>query len=219
MTTRSRTRPDALTRQRIVGAAIGILDDGGVDALTFRALAAELATGAGAIYHHVANKAALLEAAAADVMEGALDGPDDLDSVHEVRALALAVFDAIRAHPWLGTQLVAAPWQRAVLELFDRVGTELAAIGVAEHSQFDAASAVVHHVLGVASQYDAGTRLGTTAMSRPEFLESAATPLTSDGSGRYPFLTRMRSDLAEHSDRAQFEAGIGIILAGIDALR
>ena len=65
---RAERRADALSKERIVEAAIEILDAGGESALTFRALAARLATGSGAIYHHVASKNDLLAAAADDVI-------------------------------------------------------------------------------------------------------------------------------------------------------
>ncbi len=64
-----RRRTDALSKDRIVEAAIEILDAGGESALTFRALAARLTTGTGAIYWHVANKDELLEAATDDVID------------------------------------------------------------------------------------------------------------------------------------------------------
>src|SRR3954470_15595882 len=55
MATRKRPaerREDALSRERIVGAAIELLDVMGEGGLTFRALAAHLKTGPGAIYWH-----------------------------------------------------------------------------------------------------------------------------------------------------------------------
>jgi AcrR family transcriptional regulator len=199
-----------------VEAAVAILDEGGTEALTFRSLAGRLATGAGALYHHVANKGELLAAAAAAVMTDVVDAAADAD--HDIRALMLGVFDAISGRPWLGTQLVAAPWQPAVLQLFDRVGSELVALGVPERSLFDAASALVHHALGVASQYDAGLRLKGMETGRPAFLESATSPLVDAHAGRYPFLTRISQQLTDHDDRGQFGAGIEIIMAGIAAL-
>jgi len=63
MVTRIPRRADALSKERIVEAAIEILDASGERALTFRALAAHLATGSGAIYWHVADKNELLAAA------------------------------------------------------------------------------------------------------------------------------------------------------------
>ncbi|MDJ0112876.1 TetR family transcriptional regulator, partial [Rhodococcus erythropolis] len=65
---RTERRTDALSKERIVEAAIEILDDEGEAALTFRALSARLATGSGAIYWHVANKSELLAAATDDVI-------------------------------------------------------------------------------------------------------------------------------------------------------
>ena len=56
-------------------AAIEILDAEGADGLTFRALAARLTTGSGAIYWHVADKDALL-AAATDQSPGRSRRPD-----------------------------------------------------------------------------------------------------------------------------------------------
>ncbi|WP_229889525.1 TetR family transcriptional regulator, partial [Streptomyces mirabilis] len=52
-TRRPERREEPLSRQRIVEAAIGLLDTAGEGALTFRALAERLATGPGAIYWHV----------------------------------------------------------------------------------------------------------------------------------------------------------------------
>jgi AcrR family transcriptional regulator len=67
-TQRAERRTDALSKDRIVEAAIGILDTEGEGALTFRALTARLATGAGAIYWHVASKSELLAATTNDVI-------------------------------------------------------------------------------------------------------------------------------------------------------
>ena len=65
---RAERRADALSKERIVAAAIEILDASGESALTFRALAARLTTGSGAIYWHVAGKNELLMAATDDVI-------------------------------------------------------------------------------------------------------------------------------------------------------
>ena len=67
-TQRTERRADALSKERIVEAAIEILDAHGESALTFRTLTARLGTGAGAIYWHVANKNDLLAATTDDVI-------------------------------------------------------------------------------------------------------------------------------------------------------
>lgn len=218
VTARAQRRSDALSRPRIVAAAIGILDTGGVDALTFRALAHDLATGAGAIYHYVANKGELLAAAASDLLAEALDGPEQADeSAPEVRVMMTRVYQVIVEHPWVGTQLAAGPGQPAVLEVFDRIGSALTDAGVPEESQFDAASVLVHFLLGIAGQYDAGTRLTIAPGGRADFLAGAIQDADTGAGMARPFLRRMGARLATHDDREQFEAGVDVILAGITA--
>ena len=83
MTDKGERRADRLSRQRIVSAAIAILDQGGAAALTFRALAGHLATGSGAIYWHVADKQALLTAATDQVIVQAMTRGGDSASPGE----------------------------------------------------------------------------------------------------------------------------------------
>src|SRR6204780_5336160 len=125
---RAERRTDALSRERIVAAAIEVLDAGGESALTFRELAARLATGSGAIYWHVASKNELLTAATDDVIARVMTGvAGGAEPRQAIRAIALGVFDAIDAHPWVGTQLSREPWQSAVHQIFESVGGQLQA--------------------------------------------------------------------------------------------
>ncbi|MFB7600625.1 TetR/AcrR family transcriptional regulator C-terminal domain-containing protein [Streptomyces sp. NPDC056160] len=71
-TRRSQRRTEALSRERIVEAAVELLDAAGESGLTFRALTERLATGPGAIYWHVANKDELLGAVTEAVVAATL---------------------------------------------------------------------------------------------------------------------------------------------------
>ena len=51
----------ALSRERVIGAAVTLADAIGVDALTIRKLAAELDVKPMTIYHHVPNKEAIID--------------------------------------------------------------------------------------------------------------------------------------------------------------
>lgn len=145
------------SKERIVEAAIEILDDEGEAALTFRALSARLATGSGAIYWHVANKSELLAAATDDVIARVTtEGTESATPREAIRIITLGVFDAIDAHPWVGTQLSREPWQSAVMQIFESLGGQLQALGVPQPAQFDCASALLNYVLGLAGQYAAG---------------------------------------------------------------
>jgi AcrR family transcriptional regulator len=218
-TKRIERRTDALSRERIVAAAIDILDTVGEGALTVRALAARLATGSGAIYWHVADKNELLAAAAdeviARVMRGVAGGTGPREAI---RSVALGVFDAIDVHPWVGTQLFREPWRPAMLEIIEGVGGRLEALGVPTAARFDAASALLHYILGVAGQNAANARIHAPDTDRSAFLASVAAQWTAQDPARYPFVRQMASQLSDHDDRAQFLAGVDLILAGIDAI-
>lgn len=213
-------RSDALSRERIIAAAIEILDTGGEGALTVRALAAHLATGSGAIYWHVVDKNELLAAAAdaviARVMSDVAGGAKPREAI---RALAIGVFDAIDAHPWVGAQLFREPGRPATLDIIEGIGRQLRVLGVAKVAQFDTVSALVHYILGVAGQNAANARLVAPGTDRSAFLASVAAQWTALDPARYPFVRQMASQLRDHDDRAQFLAGVDLILAGIDSAR
>jgi AcrR family transcriptional regulator len=85
--------------------ATRILDADGEGALTFRALAAHLSTGSGAIHWHVADKSDLLATATDGVLARVLtEASTDGEPREALRAFALGLLDAIDAHPWVGTQ-------------------------------------------------------------------------------------------------------------------
>ena len=120
-TRRTQRRADALSKARIVEAAFAILDDGGEAALTVRALAARLGTGSGAIYWHVADKDDLLAAATETVIARVTGGSGEGAGPRgAIRTLALGVFDAIDAHPWVGANLSREPWRPAMSRLSRR---------------------------------------------------------------------------------------------------
>ena len=219
-TERTERRADALSKERIVEAAIEILDTDGESALTFRALAARLATGSGAIYWHIASKNELLAATTNDViarvMTEVVSGAEPREAI---RAVALGVFDAIDAHPWVGTQLSREPWQSAMLQIFESVGGQLQALGVPERAQFDCASALVNYVLGLAGQYAAAARLLARDTDRSAFLATVAARWAQLDPAEHPFVHQVATQLPEHDDREQFLAGINLILAGIGTVR
>ena len=219
-TKRTERRTDALSKERIVEAAIEILDAGGEGALTFRALAARLATGAGAIYWHVANKNDLLAATADDVIARVMtEAAGGTEPREAIRAIASGVFDAIDSHPWVGAQLSREPWQSAMLQIFEGVGGQLQALGVPGEAQFDCASALLSYILGLAGQYAAGARLLPPDTDRSAFLATVAARWAQLDPARYPFVRQVATQLPGHDDREQFLAGIDLILAGIGTVR
>lgn len=204
-------RADALTRRRIVEAAVKILDAEGERGLNFRRLGRELSTGPGAIYHHVAGKDELLAAATEYVLAPATGQRGD------VRAVALAVFDAVDAHPWAGTHLSLNPTHPALLRIFERIGGHIRALGIPRAAEFSAATSLLTYVLGAGGQNAANARMAPEG-GRGDFLRSAADTWAELDAEAFPFTRDVAGQLRDHDDREQFLAGVDLFLAGIRAL-
>jgi AcrR family transcriptional regulator len=208
-------RSDALSKDRIVRAAIEILDSSGESGLTTRSLAASLHTGSGAIFHHVGSRDQLLRTAVGGVVADVTAGiATETTPQESIRSLMMGVFDAIRAHPWVGAQLAREPWQAALLEIFLEIGSRLQTLGVVEVDLFDTASTLLSYLLGVAGQHAAGVTLSRQT-DRKAFLSAAVEDWLGHREALNNPLVRHVTRLADHDDRAQFITGLEIILDGI----
>lgn len=214
-------RETSLTREQIVEAAIALLDDSGEAGLTFRALSERLATGPGALYWHIADKRDLLTAACDAIVVRALKAPAaNAAPDAAIRALALDLFDAIDAHPWIGSALTRAPGQLPIVRVIERIGQPLRALGVAEDAQWASVSALLSYVLGVGGQNAANTQLARAQGSvRSDFLEAVARAWSQLDADAYPFVRGLAAQLRTHDDREDFLAGIDLILHGLAARR
>lgn len=210
-------REESLSRERIVEAAIELLDKHGQAGLTFRALSEQLATGAGAIYWHVTDKSDLLTAACDAVVASTLQAIAAATTPKAtLRALALGLFDAIDVHPWVGAALTQAPGQLPVVRVLERIGQQVRALGVAEDAQWSAASALLHYILGVGGQNAANTQFAlANRLDRDDFLASMAMTWSQLDPQDYPFTRGVAHHLQAHDDRADFLAGIDLLLAGL----
>ena len=217
---RAPRRTEALSRDVIVQAATDILDAEGEDALTLRALTVRLATGYGAIYHHVVDRNDLLAAATDHIIAHIVTGLDaDAEPQQALRAIALGLFDAISARPWVGAQLNREPWRPALLDLYESLSQQLQALGVPQQALSDCAGVLVNYILGVAGQNAANARaLASSKMDRSAFLAHVAARWAQLDPARYPSVHKARTQLREHDDREQFLAGIDLILAGIETV-
>src|SRR5580698_824292 len=173
----SQRRAESLTRDRIVEESIELLDHSGESGLTFRALSERLATGPGAIYWHIASKSELLTAACdaivARTMEARVAGATPKAAI---RGLALGMFDAIDAHPWVGSALARAPGQLPMVRILEGIGRQVRALGVPDEEQWATASALLNYILGVGGQNAANAQFARAGgLDRSDFLEAVAT--------------------------------------------
>jgi AcrR family transcriptional regulator len=214
-------REESLSRESIIEASIALLDADGERGLTFRALADRLSTGPGAIYWHVANKSDLLTSACDAIVARTMDGPLDEGTPKEIiRALALGMFDAIDAHPWVGSALTGAPGQLPMVRILERIGQQIRAMDVRSDAQWAAATALLNYILGVSGQNAANAQIGRRlGGDRSAFLEQVSAMWLQLDPEAYPFTRSVAAQLRAHDDRADFVEGIDLILSGIEVSR
>ncbi|WP_326672449.1 TetR/AcrR family transcriptional regulator C-terminal domain-containing protein [Streptomyces sp. NBC_01257] len=99
-----------LQRSEVVDAALTLLDDIGLDALSTRRLATELGVRPGALYWHVKNKQDLLDALAEKIL-GELSPPADGGDWREtVRAMAVNLREVLLAHRDAARLVAGSAW-------------------------------------------------------------------------------------------------------------
>jgi AcrR family transcriptional regulator len=224
-TSSSLRREESLSREQIIEAAIELLDGSGESGLTFRTLSERLATGPGAIYWHIASKSDLMTAACdaiiARTMNASLASSTRGAAPHAtIRLLALAMFDAIDAHPWVGSALTRSPGQSPMVRIVERIGQQIQALGVPKKEHWVTVSALLNYILGVAGRNAANGQFARTqGLDRSDFLEAVSTVWSQLDPEEYPFARSLAAQMRAHDDRKDFLAGIDLILRGIDSQR
>jgi AcrR family transcriptional regulator len=91
-----------LTRERVLECALGVADAGGIGSLTIRSLAAELGVKPMSVYHHVANKEAILDGIVDLVFAEMEMAPSDADGAwrDQIVRRAHATRHGLRRPPW-----------------------------------------------------------------------------------------------------------------------
>jgi AcrR family transcriptional regulator len=215
----AKRRQGSLTRERVVGASIAILDEDGERGLTFQALAKRLRTGAGAIYWHVENKndliAAACDAIIVDAVAASTAGRSPAD---EIRALSLALYDAMDARPWVGSALTRAPGSMPTLRILDHLGRHVRALGVPDEDEWTMVAALLSYVLGVGAQNAANAETARMhQLERSTFLAEMAVQWEALDPDAFPFVQSVAAKMPDHDDRADFLTGIDLFLDGIAA--
>ncbi|MBA1145730.1 TetR family transcriptional regulator [Ectothiorhodospiraceae bacterium WFHF3C12] len=149
---RQATNREPLAAERIHEAALALAEDAGVESLSMRKLAASLGVDAMSIYHHVANKQALLMGMFETVLEE-LRLPDDpqLSWQAALRELATRFFRLAQRYPRVFPHLIASPYAtRRELEIHRYIRETLDQAGLAEGDRATATAAIYTYAQGIA---------------------------------------------------------------------
>lgn len=147
------TERPPLTRASVVGAAIEVIDAGGLAACTMRAVATRLGVEPMSLYWHVANKDDLLDGVIAAFLEGVADPPADAEDWRaHIRRFAAAFRGLVLEHPQVALLLAQRPAtayisaKKAAVSLISGLERE----GFATDRAVDIVRMVVRFVFGVA---------------------------------------------------------------------
>ena len=107
-----------------------------------------------------------------------------------------------------------------MLRILEGSGARVTALGLSERrARFDAATALLSFILGLAGQHAVSSRQFAGDMDRATFLRAIAAQWPRLDPARHPFVREVAAHLPEHDDREQFLAGIDLILAGVESVR
>lgn len=217
-----------LNRGRVLRAAVELVDRDGLDALTMRRLAEELGVEAMSLYHHVANKEAVLDGIAEVVVGevqaavGAADLPDAADDWQAaLRARILTARSVMLRHPWAPRILeTRSEMNPTIIAWFDQV------LGVLVEGGFS--FDLAHHAMHA---------LGSRALG---FAQELFVPDDTDVGGeealamfeqmaeQFPYITGMMAEVVHDDadstlgwcdDQAEFEFGLDVLLDGLERRR
>jgi AcrR family transcriptional regulator len=208
--------------EAVVSEAVRLLDEAGEPALTFRALAGRLGGGVASIYWYVASKDELLDRATDHVLGGVLAATDHLsgadDPIDDLRAIAVALFDAVVERPWLGAYFMrSTATQPNGLKLYERVGQQVLRLGLTPRQSFHAVSAVIGFVVGTAADLgqEPPREVVEGELTREAYLDRYAQEWRRTDPATFPFLHHVIDEFTGHDDAEQFRAGLDLLLAGL----
>lgn len=205
----------ALSPQRVIDAAAVVADRGGLTAVSMRSVASELGVEAMSLYHHVANKEALLDALADWVFDRIHLPPADEPWRDALRQRSLSVRAVLAAHRWALGMLESRPQPgEPLLRHHDRVMACLLGAGFSASLATHAFSAIDAYVYGFALT-EASLPFEAGVGAEKEFAEAVAPDPEA-----YPHLSRALGEILEDGAYAfadEFEYGLDLILDGIES--
>jgi AcrR family transcriptional regulator len=211
---RDRPAKPPLSRRSILDAALALIRDRGVEAVTLRDVAAAVQTGPASLYAYFGSRDVLLEHAL-DEVYGSVELVDvaDGDWRAALTATIVRTIEALEAHPGIGTvALGTAPNHPGALRLAEH---ELALMEAGGIPDADAALAV-----DLIAQFAAVTAVERTVRDRGQ---AGAGGQSGDAGAlydhadpeRFPRVRRLVPALTGPDERRRRDFSIGVIIAGL----
>ena len=217
MATQTDPRRAPLTRERVLAAAIDLADRDGIASLSMRKLAQELGVEAMSLYHHVANKDAILDGLI-DLVFGEIDLPvGEADWKAAMRRRAISAREVLRRHPWAtGLMESRSTPGPATLRHHDAV------LGILRNAGFPLELAA--HAYSLLDSYIYGFALQETSLpfnTPEETAEVAQAMMAEFPADAYPHLTEIAVEHVlqpGYSYASEYLFGLDLILDGLERL-
>jgi AcrR family transcriptional regulator len=199
---------DRLTGERVVDAAVAIVEMEGLAGLSMRTLCEKLAVSVTSIYWHVGNKEALLDALVARMQASIIElKPRGKTPRQRVRSIARSLVDAIEAHG----ELIAIAHQRgAITQVFaparQAVAVEFFGAGLRGVQLAEATNALMLFVGSYSLMQSVTARTAGVEKGTDEPWDENVVPIDRVASAR----------LAQQPDlHRAFEAGLDALISGL----
>jgi AcrR family transcriptional regulator len=210
-----------LSRERIVTAAIDMIERQGAEAVSMRRIATELGCGVMSLYNHVPSKSALLDDVAERVMSGieftAAPGTDWQD---QVRAQARAFRAIGRRYPRCTMVVVSRPTTSVTgLRPIENALATLREAGFGGPEAVLIMRSFVGFIVGSLLREVGATPAlgGARDDEQASYVAQAGGPAELDPA-EFPQVTSLHAELTEHDPDTDFEFGLDLLVHAIAAL-
>jgi AcrR family transcriptional regulator len=151
MDTLSPEEQRGLTRERLVGAALGLIDEEGLDSLSMRALADRLQVKAASLYWHVRDREELLELLADGILESVSRPRQRATWRETVQATADALRRSVSAHKDANRVLLEVPGALGRSDVAHGLAAAFRSAGLQDAEAADVARMVMTQVIAAPS--------------------------------------------------------------------
>jgi TetR/AcrR family tetracycline transcriptional repressor len=216
----SATERVPVSRQSVVDAALSLLAEGGLEAVSFRRIAKVLGVSGPTLYWHVENKRQLMDLMAEELVRrsgSAYAGPDQGQAWWEwLRADAQRMFDALVATRDAPRVLAGNRPSPEAFPDIERVLGVLVEAGMTPGDAQQTLFAIGAYVIGSATEWQAEAERAA-AQPLPDPDDDEVNELRARVLSEQPLLLQAIGDRLGRSHSSSFEVGLDLLIDGLRA--
>ena len=218
MIAESATERAPVSREAVVDAALALLAEGGLEAVSFRRIAARLGVSGPTLYWHVENKRQLMDLMADELVRRtgrAYGGPVPGQAWWDwLRADAQRLFDALIATRDAPRVLAGNRPSPDSFPDIERVLGVLVDAGMTPGDAQQALFAIGAYVIGSATEWQAEAERAV-AQPLPDSADEELNTLRAEVLSRQPLLLQAVTERLAESNSSAFEFGLDLLIGGL----